>query len=75
MAEYVTRRRRGSYGIDAPYAPAFIALVAALEFALAVLTGRVGTLLAALFMLAVLGFYLYGTLRGKFRLWAELLDP
>src|SRR5581483_8950455 len=31
-------------------------------------------LLAALFILAILGFYLYTTLRGKFVVWAELLD-
>ncbi len=30
--------------------------------------------LAALFILAILGFYLHATLRGKFRLWAKLLD-
>ena len=73
MTERVTPRRRGSYGIDAPYAPAFIAVLAAFEFALAVLLGRVSILLAALFILAILGWYLHGTLRGKFRLWAELL--
>jgi arsenite methyltransferase len=74
MTERVTPRRRGSYGIDAPYAPAFIAVLAALELALAVFLGKVLNLLAALFILAILGFYLHGTLRGKFRLWAELLD-
>jgi ubiquinone/menaquinone biosynthesis C-methylase UbiE len=75
MSERVTPRRRGSYGIDAPIAPAFIAVLAALEFTLAVLLGKVQILLAALFILAILGFYLHGTLRGKFVLWAGLLDP
>src|SRR5262245_32815523 len=74
MTERVTPRRRGSYGIDAPFAPAFIAFLAALEVALAVISGSVRPLLAALFILAVLGFYLYATLRGKFVVWAELLD-
>ena len=74
MSERVTPRRRGSYGIDAPIAPAFIAVLAALEFTLAVLLGKVHILLAALFILAILGFYLHGTLRGKFVLWAGLLD-
>jgi arsenite methyltransferase len=74
MTERVTPRRRGSYGIDAPYAPAFIAVLAALELALAVIFGNVRTLLAALFILAFLGFYLHATLRGKFIIWAELLD-
>jgi len=74
MTEHVTPRRRGSYGIDAPYAPAFMAVVAALEFALAVVLGKVSNLLAGLFVLAILGFYLHGTLRGKFLLWADLLE-
>ena len=75
MSKRVTPRRRGSYGIDAPIAPAFIAVVAALQFTLAVASGKVRNLLAALFSLAILGFYLHGTLRGKFVLWAGLLDP
>ena len=74
MTERVTPRRRGSYGIDAPYAPAFIAVLAALELALAVILGNVRPLLAALFILAFLGCYLHATLRGKFIIWAELLD-
>jgi ubiquinone/menaquinone biosynthesis C-methylase UbiE len=51
-----------------------MAVLAALEFTLAVLTGKVMIFLAGLFILAILGFYLHGTLRGKFVLWAELLD-
>ena len=74
MTERVTHRRRGSYGIDAPYGPAFMAVVAAFEFTLAVLTGKAMPFLAGLFVLAFLGFYLHGTLRGKFVLWAGLLD-
>ena len=74
MTEPVTPRRRGSYGIDAPFAPVFMAALAALEVALAVISGSVRPLLAALFILAILGFYLYTTLRGKFVVWAELLD-
>ena len=74
MTERVTPRRRGSYGIDAPFAPVFMAFLAALEFALAAISHRVLPLLAGLFILAILGFYLYTTLRGKFVVWAELLD-
>ena len=48
MSERVSPRRRGSYGIDAPIAPAFIAVLAALEFTLAILSGNVRILLAAL---------------------------
>ena len=74
MTPHVTPRRRGSYGIDAPYAPAFIAVVAAFELAIAISLGELRPLLAGLFILAILGLYLHGTLRGKFVVWAELLD-
>src|SRR5436305_15252385 len=74
MTERVTPRRRGSYGIDAPFGPVLMAVLAAFELALAVISGRVWPLLAALFILAILGFYLYTTLRGKFVVWAKLLD-
>ena len=74
MTQRVTPRRRGAYGIDAPYGPAFMAVVAALELGLAVSLGNVRPLLAAVFILAILGLYLHGTLRGKFVVWAELLD-
>src|SRR5690348_5703109 len=67
-------RRRGSYGIDAPYAPAFIAVVAVAEFVFAIISGQVWLFLVALFVLAILGFYLRSTLRGKFLVWADLLD-
>jgi SAM-dependent methyltransferase len=67
-------RRRGSYGIDAPYAPAFIAVLAVAEFVLAIITGQVWPFLGGLFVLAILGFYFHSTLRGKFLVWAELLD-
>ena len=73
MTERVTPRRRGSYGIDAPLAPVFMAFVAALEVGLAVISESARPLLAALFILAILGFYLYATLQGKFVVWSELL--
>ena len=38
------------------------------------ITGRVGPFLAVLFISAVLAFFLHTTLRGKFVVWAELLD-
>jgi SAM-dependent methyltransferase len=74
MTERVASRRCGSYGIDAPYAPAFIGGLAVLEIAVAIILGNVWILLAGLFILAMLGFYLHATLRGKFVVWAELLD-
>src|SRR5262245_37493113 len=74
MTEHVTSRRRGSYGIDAPYPPVFMAVLAVLELILAVTVGSLWLLLVVLFILAVLGLYLHATLRGKFVVWAELLD-
>jgi SAM-dependent methyltransferase len=74
MTARVSARRRGSYGIDAPFAPVLLAVLVVFEVSLAVSTGRVLPWLAALFILAVLGFYLYTTLRGKFAVWAKLLD-
>ncbi len=51
-----------------------MAVVFVEELALAVISGRVLNFLAALFILAILGLYLHATLRGKFLLWAKLLD-
>jgi ubiquinone/menaquinone biosynthesis C-methylase UbiE len=74
MPDRVTPRRRGSYGIDAPYAVAFVALLIVAELVLAILSGRLLPFLAFLFVLAILASYLHATLRGKFVAWAELLD-
>src|ERR1051326_1466199 len=70
----VAPRRRGSYGIDAPYAPAFMAVAAVLEFVLAIVSGKLWMLLAGAFILVILAAYLHATLRGKFIVWAEILD-
>src|SRR6266576_5168951 len=74
MTERVTPRRHGSYGIDAPYAPAYIAVMTAVVLVRAIISGHWQTFVPITFMLAVLGFYLHSTLRGKFLVWAELLD-
>jgi len=66
--------RKGSYGIDAPYAPAFMAVVATVVLAMAIVSGRRQTLVPVTFILAILGCYLHTTLRGKFKVWAALLD-
>ena len=73
MTERVTPRRRGSYGIDAPYAPAAIAVMTVAVLILAILSGDLRQFLPAPFMVAVLGFCLHTTLRGKFVVWADLL--
>jgi ubiquinone/menaquinone biosynthesis C-methylase UbiE len=74
MTQLIDPQRRGSYGIDAPFAPVFIALVTIGELLLAIFLGRPWLLLAVTFLAAVLGFYLHSTLRGKFIVWADLLN-
>jgi arsenite methyltransferase len=74
MAERVTPRRRGSYGVDAPFAPAFLAGLVILYLAQAIVTGSVKFWLLGFFAFAVAALYLYNTLRGKFVVWAGLLD-
>jgi arsenite methyltransferase len=74
MTERVTPRRHGSYGIDAPYAPAFIAVMTVVVLVMAIISGHWQKFVPITFMLAVLGFYLHSTLRGKFVVWADLLD-
>jgi len=74
MTGRMTPRRRGSYGIDAPYAPALLAVLAVVYLVLGIVTGRILFLLAVPFLMAFEASYLYGTLRGKFLVWAELLD-
>ena len=74
MTERVTPRRHGSYGIDAPYAPAFIAVMTVVVLVMAIISGHGQTFVPITVLLAVLGFYLHSTLRGKFVVWADLLD-
>jgi SAM-dependent methyltransferase len=74
MDERVMPRRRGSYGIDAPFAPAFLVGLALFYLVLAIVTGKGMFWVAFAFISATAAYYLHGTLRGKFRLWAKLLD-
>src|SRR5262245_47224192 len=71
-------RRRGSYGIDAPYAAAFMVVAAGVvvvaSLVNAIGSGRLWPILPGLFVSAVVATYLHTTLRGKFLVWAELLD-
>ena len=74
MAGRVTPRRRGSYGIDAPFAPAFLAGLVMLYLVLAIVTGKARFWLAVLFISALEALFIHTALRGKFVVWAELLD-
>jgi arsenite methyltransferase len=74
MTKRVTSRRRGSYGIDAPIAPAFMVILLVVEIVLGIISGSVKPFVAALFILAITTSYLYTTLRGKFVEWAKVLE-
>ena len=74
MTERGDPRRRGSYGIDAPLAPAGIAVMIVVVLIGAILSGNWRMSLPIAFMLAVLSSFLYTTRRGKFAVWAGLLD-
>lgn len=65
--------RRGSYGFDAPFAPAFLTAMAVLYVVLAIISGTRKFWLAATCILAVDALYIYTTRRGKFAAWAQLL--
>jgi NAD(P)-dependent dehydrogenase (short-subunit alcohol dehydrogenase family) len=74
MSGRLTSRRRGSYGIDAPFAPAFLAALLILYLVLAIVTGRARFWLAFLLISAFEALFIHTALRGKFVVWAELLD-
>src|SRR6187401_2235213 len=71
-------RRRGSYGIDAPYALGAVAIVAVAYLVMAVVvavtSGAARMLLPAAVMAIIAAFLFHATLWGKFLVWAELLD-
>jgi len=74
MAERVTPRRRSSYGIDAPIAPVMLAGLVIFYVVLAIVTGKGRFWVAGSIVLAFEAYYLHSTFRGKFVVWAELLD-
>lgn len=74
MAGHITPQRRGSYGIDVPFAPAFLAGLVMLYLVLAIATGRARFWLAVLFISGVEALFFHTALRGKFVVWAKLLD-
>ena len=78
MTEQTKPRRRGSYGIDAPYGAAVVAVSATMVIVaglvIAILAGDLRRLLPVPLIVAIVGFALHTTLRGKFVVWAELLD-
>jgi arsenite methyltransferase len=71
-------QRRGSYGIDAPYALGAVAIMIVVCLVMAIIgtinSGGVGPFLPLLFLLTIVAFGFHTTLRGKFTVWTELLD-
>jgi len=64
----------GSYGVDAPYVPVTMLVVAVLLAILSVLL-HAFLWFGVLFLLLSAASYMYATKRGKFTGWARILDP
>src|SRR5258708_30690688 len=69
----VSPERRGSYGFDAPFAPAFLTAMAVLYVVLAIISGTRKFWGSAAFILAVDALYIYTTRLRKFLAWAQFL--
>jgi arsenite methyltransferase len=65
---------RADYGIDAPYAPALMALGGVCLLVLSVMAHSLAPGLAALWLLLNAATFLYTTRSGKFAVWADLLN-
>jgi SAM-dependent methyltransferase len=66
--------RRGTYGVDAPIVPVTFAVALVFVAVNAVIARNVWMLIPGLFLIACGATYLHSTKRGKFLVWAELLD-
>lgn len=67
-------RRKGRYGIDAPYAPALMIVGAVICIALIVVVHITQLWISVVVLLALVVVYLHTTLRGKFVVWHGLLE-
>ena len=66
--------RRGSYGIDAPKLLPILAALFIANLADGVISGKLWPFLGAAVILCCAGLGMYASRRGKFAVWAELLD-
>jgi arsenite methyltransferase len=66
--------RKGSYGIDAPYLLPVLGVLLVANIVSGILTGTIWPFIGAAAVLACAGCGLYTSRRGKFVVWAELLD-
>ena len=78
MTRRTQSRRRGSYGIDAPFVFGVLAVMivacVVMDIIAVIKSGSLVMFVPVLFMLTVAGCVLHTTLRGKFVVWAALLD-
>lgn len=73
-ANTIQPRRRGSYGIDAPRLLPVLAALFIANLADGLLSGKPWPFLGAAVILCCAALGLYASRRGKFLVWAELLD-
>jgi len=69
-----TAWRKGSYGIDAPYLLPIPLVLVVINVANGISSGTLWPFIAAMLILLCMGCGLYTSRRGKFVVWAELLD-
>jgi len=67
-------RPAGDYGVDAPYVPILSAAAGLVFLALGVLAQSPLPLITGIVLLAQAGIYLHTTRRGKFVVWARILE-
>ena len=70
----INARRRGSYGIDAPRLLPVVALFILFNLVEGLVRGQIVALAAAGLIAASMACGLYASLRGKFVVWADLLN-
>ncbi len=74
MTPRVQARRKGSYGIDAPYLLPVPVLLIAVNIIDGMISGKVWPFVVSGILAACSGSGFYASRRGKFAVWAELLD-
>ncbi len=67
-------RRKGRYGIDAPYAPILMIAGSLVCVGLIVFAHIFQLWITVVILLTLAGVYLHTTLRGKFKVWRALLE-
>src|SRR6266481_2497670 len=67
-------RRKGSYGIDAPYLLPIPLILMVVNIANAIICRTIWPLIAAALIGASMACGLYASRRGKFIVWAEMFD-